>query len=384
VRDHALWTVSAAGGQPVVIASGLPVLSFTWAPDHTELVYRGLDPGATARQADLLTPANLFIIGIDGGTPLQISPASNATGYLQPWWSADGNRLLYAAQPATGSSNPTWWVAQPDQPAGIARKPFTAGVGLPSLAPDGYLVALLSSNGAVVVATPGGSTRTLAHGAALVLTAGPATPARAIWRPGHAQILYPIPAAAGALTLMLVDLQGHTQPVITTRELQGYAWAPDGRSLLLQTGTRFLVVSADGHTLLSWHASSSATAYWSPDSRYVLSESPQSLVLADLQQHRVTTLLQNGAQPISPNLEEILHAAGGSPWAPNGDMFLMVTRGGRWNAQNLPVHHAPGNGLYRVTLSSSGRPAAPPTLIDWGNHLLATWTTLDTNSALVP
>jgi hypothetical protein len=383
VRGQALWTIVSSGGQPVRIANNRAVLSFTWAPDHTELVYRGRDSGVAAGGGALLTPANLFIIGIDGGAPLQISPLRNELGYTQPWWSADGSRLLYEEQFAAGDSAPAWWVAQPDQPVGIARKAFVAGVGLPALAPDGRSVALITTGGAVVVATPGGGARVIARGAALALAPGPTTPARAIWRPLHQQVLYPAPAPNGALMLMLTDLQGNTRPIIAMSGLRGYAWAPDGQLLLLQTSTGFRVVDADGQTQVSWRMPSPAMAYWSPDSRYVLSESRRSIMLAGVQGH-VSMLLEDGVQTIPANLEQVLLAAGGSPWSPGGGALLIATNGGLWEGRRLPDRAASGSGLYRVTLSAQGQPTGRPALLDWGEHDLVSWTTLDTNTALVP
>jgi hypothetical protein len=380
IRGNALWTIASNGSRPVQIVNSRTVLSFTWAPDHTQLVYRGLNPQAAVAASALLTPANLFVVGIDGGVPLQITPQRTEWAYTQPWWSTDGSRLLYEEQFAAGDMPPTWWIAQPDQPAGIARKAFVAGVGLPALAPDGHSVAMITARGMVAVITPAGRARVIARGAALALAPGPAAPARAIWRPGHQQVLYPVAMPDDSLTLMLVDMQGNTRPITTVSGLRGYAWSPNGRLLLLWTSAGFQVVSADGQPQLSWGMPFPAIAYWSPDSRYVLSESASSLILADLQRRHVTLLLQDGAQHIPADLEQILQAAGGSPWAPDGTAFIMVTHGGRWDGQHLPIRNAPGDGLYLVTLSEQERPS----LIDWGEHYLASWTTLDTNTALVP
>lgn len=384
IRSGALWTIAASGGQPVLIANNRTILSFTWTPDHTEVVYRGLNAGAAIGEAALLTPANLFIIGVDGGTPLQISPLYNEEGYTQPWWSADGSRLLYTEQFATADSVPVWWVAQPDQPIGIARKRFAAGVGLPALAPDGQRVALISATGAVVVATPEQGTQVIAQGVALTLAAHSALPPRAIWRPAHQQVLYPIAAPHGTLTLVLTDLQGHTQPITTISNLLGYAWAPNGQSLLLWSSIGFQVINTSGQTQLTWDMPAPAMAYWSSDSRYVLSESSDRAILADLPHNRVITLLQGGTQTIPTNMEQILQVAGGSPWSPDSSAFVLVTRGGRWQNQFLATEHAAGNGLYLVSLSAQGQPTGSPTLLDWGEHMLTSWTTLDINTDLTP
>ena len=96
--QEGIWIIGAAGGGAARIA-GTQLLDDdpTWSPDGTRIAFNGRGR----------TPAGIYVVDADGGTPALI-PGTN--GYQDPSWSPDG-RLIAAS---TGGAQPDIVVFAPD------------------------------------------------------------------------------------------------------------------------------------------------------------------------------------------------------------------------------------------------------------------------------
>ncbi|WP_338251246.1 hypothetical protein [Dictyobacter halimunensis] len=148
LRDGQLWTSDPDGANAFsVVSQSAPVIGYAWSPNHQILAFRTLDadfaktPAARSLtpypQAPVIKdlPATLNTIGVDGGTPISIAFSSPDFSYNNPLWNSNGTRLIYRQTPKNFSANPAnaqWWIAQNDQPGGIAAKPFPHTFSIPS------------------------------------------------------------------------------------------------------------------------------------------------------------------------------------------------------------------------------------------------------------
>ncbi len=397
LRGGALWEIDLDGSNLHQIASG-QIVGFSWSPDHHQIVLRmanGTTPALPHAFGFGDLKSEIGVTSVDGGNIMQITPPDSGLWRSDAWWDASGNRLLYREE-ASGSNGqfdaPQWKLSQSDQPAGIARKDLPASVALPAVNSDASLIASIDASGRVLVGAPGNPASAVATGALTMLPGSPGYPARPLWQPGTGALLY---AAAGtnpdAARLLLRSSVGATHTLLTVGNLQQYAWSPDGRSLLVRTASEYQVYSASGAEQFVWPESSAASLpFWSPDSRFILLLEPDGAALVTIATRQRQPLLTGPVAlppPASnPQLAPFLRPATSSPWKADSSAFLLSNDGkGTWNAQPdkpLPVASGSGDGVYLVTLGQNNA-AQFPSLIDWGEHQSAAWTTLDPNCAFL-
>ena len=195
--QEGIWIINAAGGGAARIA-GTQLLDAdpTWSPDGTRIAFNGRGR----------TPAGIYVVDADGGTPTLIA---GTTGYQDPSWSPDG-RLIAAS---TGGQQPDIVVFAPD---GLGKLELTDNGTVeeysPDWSPDGTRIVFVSNR-----QIPGGTvTRTR------------------LW----------IMDADGS------DVTQFTAPFATnssgtTVQDEHPVWAPDGTSIAFarshQNGSRFLM-----------------------------------------------------------------------------------------------------------------------------------------------
>lgn len=382
LRDGKLYRLQP-NGQGLYEIAPQSAIGFAWSPDHHQLVARfSATPSYPLAHNNLTgavpdTASVLGVVSIDGGNIITITPANGSPLRSDPWWNANGNRLLYREETPAGQ----WVQSQADQPVGIARKVVATSPIIPTTAPDGAQIATIIPAGELVIGAPEAKPRVLQSG---VLTALPGTtwPARPLWQPHHDAILYPASSSNVAVTLMLTDQAGHAQTVTTTNGLQQYCWSPDGTRILLHTAKGYIIHALAGTPDQSWDdTDADATPFWSPDGRYILIRSETRLDLVTVATGSVRALA-TFAPPATPFVPQDAWLAAalpitGNPWKADSHTFALVAAGGLWsNGTELSHKTGAGDGLYLITPEQTN----PPSLIDWGEHTALSWSTPDPNT----
>jgi hypothetical protein len=388
LRGGQLWLVNP-DGTGLVRASGGGVVSFAWSPDHHQLVFRTVAEGALVPAGSLTpdAPGSLSVVGVDGGAALVITPEIAGLSRSDAWWDGSGNRLLYREGFAPALNLPpaivVYIVSQADQPAGVARKSLPDGASLPALREDGQQVAWIDPAGAVRVAIPGSDHSALVAGGALLRLATGTLPARVLWQPHHAALLYATAGAHGADQLMLTTLAGHTTLVAGVPGLLDADFTPDGSRLLTRTAAGFQLWGLAGAAPpeFTWSETDArAMAWWSPSGTMLLVRDVHGLALVDVRAHRVTQLLVTPAAPttLSPPGSWVPLTA--SPWSADGMRFVFADAGtGMWRGKALPTQSGAG-GVY---LASASHPEQAPALIDSGADAWPSWSALDASASLL-
>lgn len=409
VRDGHLWTIDPNGANAFeVVSDAAPVIGYAWSPDHQIFVFRELDshyfntPAGKHLQIDPLTglpgdlPASLNTISIDGGMAIPIIGSSPTIQHSNAWWNSGGNRLLYReASTATKnlqSSSVSWYVSQDDQPNGIARKLLPSSYSIPSFSPDSSM-AIGNSQQGIFSTTLASTNFHLLKSGILPGHPLPATLERLLWQPAHAHplLLYatitPQPFAAHetapAVQLVLDNGAGEITSIATCDCMQ-FAWSPDGNAILYSTGATYSIYNLATHSTFSFNGEAGGVPYWSPDSRFILLDGLHSLALINVTSRAQQTLLSDGlpAAPASalPGVNALLQPVPNSLWAADSLRFLILTRGRLfWQGQKL----ASGDGIYVVTLDTSGKITGQPMIVDTGHDSQPGWSYEDPNTSFL-
>ncbi len=396
LRGGALWAIDPDGSNLHQIESG-QFIGFSWSPNHQQIALRqanGKPPGDTTAFGLGDLKSELGVTAIDGGNIIQITPPNSGLLRSDAWWDSSGNRLLYREEPPDRESAgglPQWKLSQSDQPAGIARKDLAASVVLPAINSDGSLIASMDSKGTIFVWKPGSAPGAIVSGVLTVLP-GSNEPARPLWQPNTGALLY---AAAGPgptdTKFLLRQSNGSTRTLATIANLQQYAWSPDGNLLLARTSSDYRIYSEQGTLRFAWDDRASASLpFWSPDSHFILLLEPDGFSLVDVAAHTVSHLLNADLNlPASPTAGQApwLRPATNSPWKVDSSAFVFIAAtGSTWNAPSgrpLPLGSGTGDGLYVSVLNQQQKTPQFPTLLDWGIHQDAAWSTLDPNCAFL-
>lgn len=393
IRGSTLLTMQPSGTNTFQVTTG-GVSGFAWSPDHHQFVvrYAAVSVLPTIANPLLATypdmPAGMGVVSIDGGNIIPITPPTNFLTRSDAWWDASGNRLFYREQLATTPTISSQWIlSQSDQPNGIARKVVAQSESIPTSAPDGTQIATMLADGALVLGAPLATPHIVQQGGLVTLPSG--MPARPLWQPGHTAILYATASNdAHTTTLALTDLAGHTRQLTSASDLLQYSWSPDGKSVLMLTTTGFAIVSVDGKSISRWEEHDpAALAWWSPDSRTLITADRAGLALIDAATGKVAPVVVITTASNPAPLPMPTHPITGSPWSVDGGQFAFVATGGLWlNGKDttlgtpLATQHTAGSGLYVVTRSALG---VAPHLVDWGEHTAFSWSTPDPNTQFV-
>lgn len=406
VRSGNIWTINPNGANAFqAVTQSTPVVGYGLSPNHQMFVFRTLDSAfaktAAGRQLALhpLTglagdaPGALYTIGIDGGSPIPIIISGSNLSQSNAWWSPNSNRLLYreGADPASSPSLAAWWVAQDDQPMGIARKPLPASFSIPSINADSSL-AIGNSLLGVFTTTLAGTDLTFLQHDTLAGHPLPANLERVLWQPAHANpaILYAVMqptqiSGQGVFTLVLRAHNGTTR-LLAHCDCRQFAWSPDGNHVLYSTDKGYTILNIQNGTSFQFTAEHGAVPYWSPDGKALLLDGLHTLTLVHVATQQVQVLLSDGNAPVMsdgplPGNTAVLQPVENSLWNVDSRRFVLVTRGRtQWQGQSLPS----GNGLYMVTLNSQGKPQGPPALVDRNEHdTQPGWSYADPNTSFL-
>jgi Periplasmic component of the Tol biopolymer transport system len=416
VRAGQLWTIDADGANAfAVVAQGPAVIGYAWSPDHHLLAFRTLDDSyAQSAQRKQLrqepvsgqiadAPGTLNTIGVDGGTAITIAFSSEAINYSTPYWNSDGSHLLYRQTSVNFAGNPasaTWWIAQNDQPGGIAAKVFPPTFSLPSSSYGNEHDLLLGNadHGVFTTNIAGQQQQTLQP--PLAGHPLPASLERVLWRPGNHEpgILYAVPDAQQQahktsqlqtvyVQLRLSNIHGSSR-TLTHCTCTQFSWSPDGNALLYSEGSGYTIVDIATGASQHYQAETGAVPYWSPDSRFLLLDGQHSLTLINVQSHRLTTPLSDGQQanteisttPMSTST--LLEPIGNSLWSADSRQFAFSSHQRLHWLTTGQLHTGPG--LYTATIDAQGNFQSSPSLVQRGDNITQVgWTYQDPNTSFL-
>lgn len=411
MRNGQLWTIDPDGANALaIVGNNPPVLGYGWSPTHQILTFRTIDPTfATTPDGNHLAinpltglagdvPGTLNTVGIDGGVPIPILLSSQDVQYSNAWWNPGGDRLLYR-EAYSGDHNPNtmqWWVAQDDQPEGIARKSLPNSFSIPSLSLNNSLAIGNSSAGVFTTTIAGTNMHSLNH-TPLSGHPLPATLERVLWQPDHAHplFLYAIENTSSSagnnqpLTVQLVmsSLNGQATR-ITSCHCQQFAWSPDGNNILYSTGSTDTVYNIQQATSFSFVVETGSVPFWSPDSHFLLLDGLHTLSLITISSQQHQLLLSDGtpatgtdtSSAFQATVNALVQPLSNSVWSADSSHFLFLTRGRLlWQGKALSA----GQGLYTVSINDNGQPQGSPGSVDTGNDTQAGWTYEDPNTSFV-
>ena len=384
-----------------VIAGRLLIKFWRFAPlilHSRQLLTANISPFIRSQVWQEMLPGTLNTVGIDGGVPIPILLSSQDVQYSNAWWNPVGNRLLYR-EAYSGDHNPItmqWWVAQDDQPEGIARKSLPNSFSIPSFSVNNSLAIGNSSAGIFTTTIAGTSVHYLSH-APLTGHPLPATLERILWQPDHTNplFLYAIKnifSSAGSnqqLTVQLVmrSLNGQ-ETRIASCHCQQFAWSPDGNNILYSTGSTDTVYNILKATSFSFAVENGSVPYWSPDSHFLLLDGLHTLSLINLAPQQQQLLLSDGTPSSGTStssaavltVNALVQPISNSVWSADSRHFLFLTRGRLlWQGKTLSA----GKGLYTVSINDNGQPQGSPVSVDTGNDTQAGWTYEDANTSFV-
>jgi hypothetical protein len=418
LRNGHLWTIDPNGANAFeIVAQDTPVVGYSWSPMHDMLTFRTLDADfAKTSMAKHLTsqpmtgliediPSVENTIGVDGGTPIPIAFSNPHINYSNALWNPDGTRLLYRQTIQGRQSNPLtaqWFIAQNDQPGGIALKSFPASYTIPSFSYLSQHALILGNNDHGIFTT------TLAGTNLHYLTYNPfpghplpPSLERILWQPAHQDhsFLYAvsIPSLSAQssnatdqplVQLVLSTVDGHST-TLTTCTCTQFAWSPDGNSILYSADTSYTILNLQNGTSWSFSTDEGSIPYWSPDSHFLLLDGPRTLQLFSIAKRHQDTLLRDSQGSIEqagdlsaqlPSVSTLLQPIPNSLWAYDSRHFLFLTYNRlQWQDHPLRV----GHGLYTVTIDDDGHLQRSPTLVDAGNDSQAGWTYQDANTSFL-
>lgn len=410
LRDGQLWTIDPDGANAFeTVAPPTSVVSDAWSPDHHLLTFRTLDADfAKTEQAKHLVvqspsgvigdlPSTLNTVGVDGGTPIEIAFSNPVIDYNNPQWNSNGSRLIYRQTPKNFAANPSnaqWWIAQNDQPGGIAAKPFTGTFSIPSISynPQNYLIAANGTNGIFTTGMEG--TNSVSRSDPLLNHPLSASLERLLWRPAHqnqsfvyAQEIYPTTFSNNVplpILLVLRTLSGQITRLATCTCTQ-FAWSNDGNSLLYSAGTTDTILNIEKHTSFSLTVDPGTVPYWSPDSQFLLLNGTHTLSLVSLATHKQTQLLTDNSpdvpqQAFLPATSALLQPVPNSLWSADSRHFVFLSQQRlTWQGKKL----SSGNGLYTATINDQGQPQGNPVSIATGNISQPGWIYQDPNTSFL-
>ncbi|GCF11046.1 TolB family protein [Dictyobacter arantiisoli] len=411
IRDGQFWTVDPDGANAFEVVSqpDTPIVGFGWSPDHHLLTFRNEDANfaktAAGKQISARTPSGVIqdlpgtlnTIGVDGGTPIEIAFANADVQYSTPQWNSDGSRLIFRQSARNVTFNPSnaqWWIAQNDQPGGIAAKAYASSYSPPSVSYDTQHYLVLGNATGGIFTTSMTTSNHSVIGSPLPDHPLPASLERLLWRPAHQNqsFLYANPQSASAsdkalsVALVLRDLNGSSQ-TLTNCTCTQFAWSPDGNTILYTTGSTYSLLNLQDHSTTSFVAEADAAPYWSPDSRFLLLDGTHSLSLISRASHQQTELLRD-QQSIAkqqqgelPATNSLLQPVPNSLWSADSQHFIFLTHQRlTWQGQAL----SSGVGLYNTTIDGHGQIQGKPALVVAGKNITqAGWTYQDPNTSFL-
>jgi hypothetical protein len=412
LRAGQLWTIDPDGANAFeTVASQTSIVSDAWSPDHRILTFRTLDPDfAKTKQARQLVspspsgvigdlPSTLNTVGVDGGTPIEIAFSSPEVNYNNPQWNSDGSRLIYRQTPRNFAANPAnaqWWIAQNDQPGGIAARPFSGTFSIPSVSYDtqNYLIAANGTAG--IFTTDMEGSHSVSRSNPLVNHPLAASLERLLWRPAHqnqsfvyAQDAYPLSTNSATplpIQLVLHSLSG-TSTRLATCTCTQFAWSPDGNALLYSTGASDTILNLENHSHFTFASEPGAVPYWSPDSQFLLLDGTHTLSLISPANQQQTLLLTDNQEDkaaqstVLPTTTALLQPVPNSLWSADSRHFIFLNHLRLSGAGN---DLSSINGLYTATINDKGQLQATPSAIANGSNISQPgWTYQDPNTSFL-
>jgi hypothetical protein len=386
LRNGYIWRIQPDGSSLVQL-TGPRILGFAWSPDHHRFVARFASSSVSqAVHTPILNSTGDVVSGlgtfsIDGGNVIPIAALDGNPNRSDAWWNSQGNRIFYRENADDDRAN--WYLSQDDQPNSIARKLIATSIIVPTSSPNSQHIATVTNQGELVEGAPQETTDVIATHIPLVLSSG--WPIRPLWRPNSDQILYPVPGPEpDSSTLMLVSLSKTSKPVGTFRGVQQYCWSPDGKYILVRTGNNYHLYSPANESDIVWDDEEYSLPWWSPDSQWILTRSEHILKLIEVNTGNVQTLatFATSSQSI-PSLSDLtrLHPITTSPWHNDSHRFVFSSSEATWyTGKSLATQKTEGSGLYIVQIAQRDQ---LPSLIDWGEHTLVSWSTPDPNTQFV-
>ncbi|GER91544.1 hypothetical protein KDW_57060 [Dictyobacter vulcani] len=306
--------------------------------------------------------------------------------------------MLYRQTPKNTVTNPSdaqWWIAQSDQPGGIAAKPFAPTYSIPSISYDTQNYQILGNNANDIFTTSIAGSDKTKKGDVLPGHPLPASLERLLWRPGHQNqsFLYAIEKQTSenstknqlSIQLRLRTLEGPSTPIATCTCTQ-FAWSPDGNYVLYSSGNQFTLINIQDNSQFTIKAETDAIPAWSPNGQFLLLDGHHNLSIVNIASKKQTRLLSdsssNQATPPAAlgQTSTLLQPIANSPWSSDSQQFIFLSHGRlKWQNQSLPD----SQGLYTATINQQGQIQGKPQLITNGQITQPGWTHQDPNASFL-
>ena len=138
--EGALWRSKVDGSERMQLTYPpmYPMLP-RWSPDGKQIMFFEFERGGK--------PSRIYVISAGGGTPRELIP-SDPSAQVDPNWSADGTKVVYAGNPGESGSE----IKVSDMERGkISPMPGSQGMFSPRWSPDGRYIAAMSADSSRVM-----------------------------------------------------------------------------------------------------------------------------------------------------------------------------------------------------------------------------------------
>ena len=234
-----------------------------WSPDGNKIVF------ASSRSGN----SDIWVMDADGSNPVQLT--TDAASDDRPFWSPDGTQILFESD---RGGNMDIWKMNADGSSVVQLTTDTANDTHAAWSPDGQRIAFQSNrdgNQNIWTMNPDGS-------GLIRLTSAPQNDTHPMWNPDGTQIAFA--RNLGSNDIWVMNAGGGNAQALTssTADEQHADWSPDGKRIVFRSNAAgnydVWVMNADGsnHRQLTTHPANDRNPDWHPDGNRIVFRSNRS------------------------------------------------------------------------------------------------------------